>query len=92
LVHGTSTVSVCRDPVAWGAWRTNRQLSFSRKGGCAPVIARPGRPASLIVALALLDKTLPNAVYYFVACISLADLILAYRVEMDLALIDAGYL
>jgi hypothetical protein len=47
---------------------------------------------SLIVALALLDKALPNAVYYLVACISVADLILAYRVEMDLALIDAGHL
>jgi hypothetical protein len=46
---------------------------------------------SLIVALALLDKALPSAVYYLVACISLVDLILAYRVEMDLALIDAGY-
>jgi Na+/H+ antiporter NhaC len=47
---------------------------------------------SLIVALALLDNALPNAVYYVVAFVSLANLGLAYRVEMDLALIDAGYL
>jgi hypothetical protein len=47
---------------------------------------------SVIVALALLDKALPNAVYYVVALLSFADLGLAYRVEMDLALIDAGYL
>jgi hypothetical protein len=47
---------------------------------------------SLIVALALQDKALPNSVYYVVAVFSLFDLVLAFRVEMELALIDAGLL
>jgi hypothetical protein len=47
---------------------------------------------SLTVALALLDTELPDAIYTFVGILSLIDITLAFRVEMDLALIDANLL